>query len=120
MSLGQRLFVAWLGNFVAIAVAVWAIGDISTSGFGATVIAGLVFGIVNAVVKPVLKVLGLPLIVLTLGVALFFINMAMLALTAWIVPGIEVGGFWSVAKGTIVIWAVNVALELMGLRKRRR
>ena len=44
--------------------------------------------------------LSLPVIVITFGIALFFINMAMLALTAWIVSGFEVGGFWSLASGT--------------------
>ena len=53
----------------------------------------------------------LPLIILTFGIALFFINMAMFALTAWIVPGFDVGGFWSVVQGTIIIWIVNLIID---------
>jgi putative membrane protein len=56
--------------------------------------------------------------VLTLGVGLFLINMAMLALTAWIVSGFGVGGFWSVAGGTIVVWLVNVVVHLVTERAR--
>ena len=57
-------------------------------------LAGLVFALVNAVLKPLVILIALPAVVLTLGVALFFVNMFMLWLTDAIVPEFEAGGFW--------------------------
>jgi putative membrane protein len=124
VSILERIAVTWIGNILALWAAALLVGDIDASGFGTLVLAAAVFGLVNAFVKPVVKLLGCALIVLTFGVALFFINMAMFALTAWIVPGFDVGGFWSVAGGAVIIWLVNVAinfgLDRLGLRDGRR
>jgi putative membrane protein len=106
-----RLLFAWIANAIAIGVAVALIGSINATGLGAIVLAGLVFGIVNLLVKPVLTLLTLPLHVITLGLSLFFVNMAMFALTAWIVDDLDVGGFWSVVEGTVIIWVVDVIVH---------
>jgi putative membrane protein len=105
-----RLLFAWIANAIAIGVAVALIGSINATGLGAIVLAGLVFGIVNLLVKPVLTLLTLPLHIITLGLSLFLVNMAMFALTAWIVDDLEVGGVWSVAGGTVVIWLVDLVV----------
>ncbi len=77
------------------------------------------FGIVNTVVKPVVTVLALPVILLTLGVALFFVNMLMLALTDWVVNGLVIAGFWTLVGATLVVWLVNVLIEsVFGVRGR--
>jgi putative membrane protein len=117
VSILERIAVTWIGNILALWAAALLVGDIDASGFGTLVLAAAVFGLVNAFVKPVVKLLGCALIVLTFGVALFFINMAMFALTAWIVPGFDVSGFWSVVQGTVIIWAVNFVLDLV-IRRR--
>jgi putative membrane protein len=108
--LGRVLF-SWIANALAIGVAVALIGSINATGLGAIVLAGLVFGVVNLLVKPVLTLLTLPLHVITLGLSLFFVNMAMFALTAWIVDDLDVGGFWSVVEGTVIIWVVDVIVH---------
>jgi len=105
-----RLVVGWAGNLLALWVASRLVDSIDYTSFGQLALAALVLGVVNLVVKPLAKVVGCVLIILTLGIALFFINMAMLALTAWVVPGFEVGGFWSVAAGTAIVWFVNVII----------
>jgi putative membrane protein len=118
-----RLALGWAGNLLALWVASRLVDSIDFDTFGQLAVAALVLGGVNLVVKPLLKVVGCVLIILTFGVALFFINMAVLALTAWIVPGFDVGGFWSVAVGTVIIWLVNVVinfgLDRLGLRDGR-
>jgi putative membrane protein len=106
-----RLLFSWIVNAVAVALAAWLLGGVSTSGVAAAAFAGLVLGLVNAYIKPVLTLLGIPFIIITLGIGLFLINMAMVALTAWIVPGFAVGGFWAAAKATVVIWLVNALLS---------
>jgi putative membrane protein len=113
--LGRVLF-SWIANALAIGVAVALIGSINATGLGAIVLAGLVFGVVNLLVKPVLTLLTLPLHVITLGLSLFFVNMAMFALTAWIVDDLEVGGFWSVVGGTVVVWLVDVIVYAVWAR----
>jgi putative membrane protein len=120
VSLLERIAITWIGNILALWAAALAVGDINSSGFGTLVLAAAVFGLVNAFVKPLVQLLGCAVIILTFGIALFFINMAMFALTAWIVPGFEVGGFWSVALGTVIIWAVNLVIDLITGRMRRR
>ncbi|HEY3181329.1 MAG TPA: phage holin family protein [Gaiellaceae bacterium] len=111
MPLALRLVVAWAVNVVALWVAVKLFDNVTSSGWRALIIAGLVFGIVNALVRPVLVILSLPLVLVTFGFFLFFINMAMLALTDWVVGGFDIEGFWTYVGATIVVWLVNAALE---------
>ena len=82
--------------------------------------AGAVFGVVNWLLKPLVTLLALPLIVLTLGIALFFVNLLMLYVTSWVSPGFQIDSFWSAVGGTIVIWIVNSILQsVFGLGDRR-
>jgi putative membrane protein len=116
MQLLARLVVAWAVNVAALWVAVKLFDDVTSSGWRALIIAGLVFGIVNTFVKPVLVLLSLPIVLLTLGLFLFFINMAMLALTDWLVSGFNIEGFWTYVGATIVVWIVNWVLEAVAER----
>jgi putative membrane protein len=105
----------------ALAVTAWAFDRVRVDGWGALVLAGVVFGIVNTFVKPVVTVLALPVILLSLGVALFFVNMLMLALTDWVVNGLVISGFWTLVGATIVVWLVNLVIEsVFGVRGRKR
>ena len=65
--------------------------------------AALLLGIVNAIVRPVIVLLTLPLTILTLGLFLLVINAAMLSLVAWLLDGMTVDGFWSAFFGSIVV-----------------
>jgi putative membrane protein len=66
-----------------------------------------VLAIGNAFLKPILAILTLPLIIFTLGLAYFAINVAMLALAEWIAPDFSIDGFWTYVGATIVVWLVN-------------
>ena len=79
--------------------------------FGVLALAALVFTVANWIVKPIVTLLAIPLIILTLGVAYFFVNVLMLLVTDWVVPDFEAGGFWTVVGATIVIWLVNVIIS---------
>jgi putative membrane protein len=113
-----RLLITWLSNVAALFAASWIIGGV---GYGhdawTLVVAALVFTAVNRLIRPVVVLLGIPLIVLTLGVALFFVNLLMLELTAAIVPGFHIDGFWAAVGATFVVWLVN-ALLTVALRER--
>ncbi len=121
MSFGLRLLLAWACNVAAIWVAARLLDGIDYESFWHLVLAGLVFGIVNWLVKPIVTLLALPVIVLTLGIALFFVNLLMLYLTSWIAPGFEIDGFGDAVLGALIIWAVNLVLRaIFDLDGRRR
>lgn len=119
-----RLIASWAFNIAALFVADALIDGITFDDAWKVVVAGAVFGLVNLVLKPIVTLLSLPLIVLTLGIALFFVNLLMLALTAWLVSGFDIDGFWPAVGGTIVVWAVNAVLQSVfgvdDMRARRR
>jgi putative membrane protein len=105
----------FLARFVGNLAALWVASEVfdqMTYGdsFWVLVLAALVFTIVNWIVKPVVAVLSIPLIIITLGVAYFFVNVLMLLVTDWAVPDFEAGGFWTVVGATIVIWLVNLVI----------
>ena len=120
----SRLLALWACNVAALFVADWLVDGITFDDKWKVVIAGAVFGLVNWLIKPITTLLALPLIILTLGIALFFVNLLMLALTAWLVSGFDIDGFWPAVGGTIVVWIVNAVLsavfDLDDRRARRR
>jgi putative membrane protein len=105
-----RLFL----NGIAIIVAAYLIPGLRLDGAVSALIAGAILGIVNVLVRPVLFVLTLPFTLITLGLFIFVINAVCLALTAWLVPGFSIAGFWSALFGallvTIVSWILNGVL----------
>ena len=108
----RRFLVTWAFNTAALFVASWLLSGISYGDSAwALVVAGLVFSIVNIFVKPILTVLALPLIVITLGLAFFLINLLMLYLTDWVVGDFEIDSFWWGVAATIIVWIVNAFLE---------
>jgi putative membrane protein len=123
-------FAAWFAitlgiNVLALLVINWLFDSIGIQGFWSYALGALTLTIANAILKPILAILTLPLIVLTLGIAYFAINVAMLALAEWIAPNFSIDGFWTYVGVVFVIWLVNVvaywaidALEGGGRRAR--
>ena len=110
----RRLVYLWLCNIVALWAAESLISGIHFTGnFGSIVVAALVFALVYLILKPVAKLLALPLIILTLGIALFFVNILMLYITDWILSDFKIDGFMSAVWATIVIWGVNWVLQIV-------
>ena len=107
----MRLLLRLAANVAAIFVAsVFVHGVDYADDWVVLLAAGVVFAIVNWLVRPVVVLLTLPAVLLTLGIALFFVNVLMLYLTAWIVPDFRLASFGDACLGTLVIWVVNVAL----------
>jgi putative membrane protein len=117
----QRFVVTWACNVAALWAAAELLGGVAVGDdrWLTLILAGLVFSVVNLLVKPLVTVLAIPLIVLTLGVALFFVNLLMLFLTSWIVSGFEIDGFWSGVGATLIVWAVNTLLAALWRRIER-
>jgi putative membrane protein len=115
-----RILVGWAVDAAALAIAAWIFTGISVGGSAGTLIlAALIYGILATFVKPVLKLLTLPLAILTLGIAWFFVAMFILWLTDVIVSGMHIDGFWDLVGGTIVVWAVGVVADFWLFPKKR-
>lgn len=113
----RHLLVRLIINAAALFVAVQLIpGMHFVGGPGKLLAVALVFGLVNAIVRPVLTLLSCPLIVVTLGLFLLVINALMLGLTSWLSSrldlGLHVDGFWPALLGGLVIGLVSTALTL--------
>lgn len=107
MSFVPRLAIAWAINLAAlwVADALWT--GVRIDGWAAFLIGSAVLGIANAVLKPLLTLLTLPLIIITLGFFYLLINIAMVALAEWIAPDFSIDGFWTYVGTVVVVWAVN-------------
>jgi putative membrane protein len=106
------LLIRLIINMVAILVIAYLFPKvIRVDGFGAALIAAFLLGIVNAIVRPILVLLTLPLTILTLGLFLLVINGLLLGLVAALVPGFHVNGFWGAVLGSILISIVSWVLS---------
>lgn len=107
-------------NGVAIIAAAYFVPGVHVSGYETALIAGVILGFVNAIVRPVLFLLTLPVTLLTLGLFLFVLNAACLALTAALVPGFRTDSFWSALLGAIVVSLVSWVLNGVLLTSKER
>jgi putative membrane protein len=117
----KNLVIRLLANAVALAAASWIVAGITLQGATTgrriltLLIVAAIFGVVNAIVKPVVKLLSLPFIIVTLGLLIFVINAVMLLLTSWITGKLDVqfhvDGFWSALLGSLVITVVGILLN---------
>jgi putative membrane protein len=123
VPLAIRLAIALAINAAALWVANALFSGVRIHGWWAYIIGAAVLGIANAVIKPVLTLITLPLIILTLGLFLLVINIAMLALAEWIAPNFSIHGFWTYVGTVVIVWLVNwigysIVGELEGARRR--
>jgi putative membrane protein len=96
-------------NMIALAIADWLWDSVTIDGFWPLFIGALVLGIANAIVKPILTILTLPLVIVTFGLFYLVINIAMVGLAEWIAPDFSIDGFWTYVGVVIVVWLVNLA-----------
>jgi putative membrane protein len=107
----RQILLSWAANAVVLAVATAILGGVTSDSAGALIKAAALFGILNTVLKPVLRLLSLPLAVITLGLIWFGVAMLMLLLTSLIVDGFAIHGLGALISATIVAWLVNVVLD---------
>jgi putative membrane protein len=111
MTLAERLLLSWLTNAIVLAVAAALLTNMTVASAGDLAVAAVLFGVLNTFLKPVARLLTLPLAIVTLGVAWFFVSMLMLWLTQDIVSGIAIHGFWTLVWATLIVWVVNLVLD---------
>jgi putative membrane protein len=98
-------------NIVALIVVDWVFDGIEIGRWGSLLVGAAVLALANAFLKPILALLTLPLILLTLGLGYFALNVAMLALAEWIAADFSIDGFWTYVGATIIVWVVNFLLN---------
>jgi len=112
----MEFIISWATLAVAIFVASYLLSGVTVSGLGTAFIVALVLGIVNALIKPVLLFLALPINIITLGLFTLVINAILVMLVAAIVPNFRTQGFWWALAFSIVVTLVNVLLSsLLGV-----
>jgi len=105
------LLLAWLANIVSLLVADWIFDGVTIDGWWPLILGAAILGIANTIVKPILTLLTLPLVIVTLGLFYFVINVFMLVLAEWIAPDFSIDGFWTYIGATIVVSIVNWAMH---------
>jgi putative membrane protein len=119
-----RFVAHWLAVSVALAAAAYLLPGVRVHSAQALILGGLAIGLVNAVVRPILTWLTLPLTVLTLGLFLLVVNGAAFGIAAWLTPGFEVASLWQAMLGAVVVslgsWFIDAALGTNRRPRRKR
>jgi putative membrane protein len=110
MEVLARFAVAWGINALALYIANGLFSGVHIHGAAAYLIGAAVLAAANAVLKPILALLTLPLILITFGFFYLVINIAMVALAAWVTPNFSVHGFWTYVGVIVIVWVVNWAV----------
>lgn len=107
----MTLLLVWILNAVALLIVAYVLPGINVASFGSALIAAVVLGLLNMLLKPVLQLLTLPLTILTLGLFLLVINALLFWLAGSLLKGFEVAGFWWAFIGAIVYSIVTSLLS---------
>lgn len=98
----MTLLLVWILNAVALLVVAYVLPGIVVASFGSALLAALVLGLINSLVKPVLILLTLPITIVTLGLFLLVLNALMFWMAGSILKGFQVNGFWWAVGGAIL------------------
>ncbi|WP_298013370.1 phage holin family protein [uncultured Castellaniella sp.] len=112
----MMLLLVWILNAVALLVVAYLLPGITVASFGSALIAALVLGLLNAIVKPLLILLTLPLTIVTLGLFLLVLNALVFWWAGSILKGFQVDGFWWAVIGAIVYSLVSGVLASLLLQ----
>ena len=115
----MRLLAVWLTNAIALLALPYVVPSIHIDGFATALGAALVLGLINAVIRPVLLLLTLPVTLLTLGLFIFVINGMMFLLAAWFLNGFVAGGIWTGIFGSMVYSLISWLLTRLLLSSPR-
>jgi putative membrane protein len=119
----MKLLLVWLVNTVALIAVAYLMPSITVSSFSTALVAALVLGLVNTIIRPILVLLTLPVTILTLGLFILVINGLLFWFVGSFIEGFEVGGFWSGFLGAILYSIVSWLLSALALpddKEKRR
>ncbi|MBS0452975.1 MAG: phage holin family protein [Proteobacteria bacterium] len=107
----MRLVLKWLLSAVALLAVAYVYNGVQVNSFGSALIAAAVIGLLNAVLRPVLVVLTLPVTIVTLGLFLFVINALMFWSASGLLTGFHVAGFWAALLGSLIYSALGLIID---------
>jgi putative membrane protein len=113
-----NLLALWIVNALALLALPYVVPTIQVAGFGTALLVAVVLGLINALLRPLLVLLTLPVTLLTLGLFIFVINALLFQLAGSLIDGFQVGGFWSALLGSIAYSLISWALSALLLRKK--
>jgi putative membrane protein len=113
VRLAKQLTLSWVANAITLAIVTAVLSGVKADTAGDLIRAALLFGVLNTILKPVLRALTLPLAFITLGLIWFGVSMLMLWLTSVLISGFSIHGFWTYVWATVIVWAVNVVLDFV-------
>lgn len=116
----MRILAVWIINALALLALPYVVSSVHVASFGTAMIVALVLGLINAVLRPLLVVLTLPVTLLTLGLFIFVINALLFQLAGNLVDGFNVGGFWSALFGSMVYSLISWALSALFLKRGKK
>jgi putative membrane protein len=103
----MRLLLRWVISAGVLMLIAYYLPGFKVSGFYTALIAALVLGLLNAIIRPVVHIFALPITILTLGLFSLVINALIIWLTSTIVKGFEISGFWPAFWGSVIMWLVG-------------
>ncbi len=109
----QAFLTRWFVTFCAVLVTERILPGIFADSLGTLIVTALILGILNAILRPILLIITLPITIITFGLFALVINGIVLALTSVLIPGFVVFGFWSAVLGAIIISLVSAILNSM-------
>lgn len=113
IRLAKQLLLSWIANAVVLGIVTAVLSGVEVDSAGNLITAALLFGILNTILKPVLRALTLPIAFITLGLIWFGVSMLMLWLTDLFVSGFDIHGLRALFWATVIVWAVNVVLDFV-------
>jgi putative membrane protein len=116
----MRWLLSWVLSAVSLLIVAHVVPGIYVNGLVAALIAAVVIGLINATLGLLLKIISLPIIIVSFGIFWFIINAAMLKLASLLVPGFKVRGFVAALLGSILLSVLNMVLHWLLLPKRKR
>lgn len=116
----MRLLLTWFINAAALLALPFLMHSVQVTSIGAALVAALVLGLVNTLLRPVLVLLTLPVTVLSLGLFILVINALLFWLVAELVDGVHVAGFWSAMGAAILYSVISWALSTLLLKQDGR
>lgn len=109
----QTMFSTLIISALAVGITVYILPEVSITPWWWAVVIAVVLGFINTFVKPIVKLLALPVTILTIGLFSFVINGLMILLCAWIVPAFQIDGFWPAMLYSVVLGVVSWVLNLI-------
>ena len=110
----MNIFLKWLIYALVIMLVAWIVPGISVDGFGSALVAIIIIALINAIIRPIVMFITLPINFITLGLFTFVINALLLLLAGYVSPGFEVDGFWSALLGSLLLSLVSIPINSIG------